>query len=82
MKQLIKTQIKWRKKTQKWDEIAAATKIRANVIEKKKTDRNCGFLLDQYARGRVLTQVPQAYERELLLRNRNIGDPRFEDETD
>ena len=72
LKQLIKTQIKWRKKTQKWVEIATATKITANVIGKKKTDKNCGFLL----------VVPQAYERESLLRNRNIGDPRFEDEND
>ena len=62
LKQLIKTQMKWRKKTQKWVEIETATKIRINVIEKKNV-RNCGFLLDQYARGRVLTQVPQAYER-------------------
>ena len=36
LKQLIKTQMKWRKKTQKWVEIETATKIRANVIEKKK----------------------------------------------
>ena len=81
LKQLIKTQMKWRKKTQKWVEIETATKIRINVIEKKNV-RNCGFLLDQYARGRVLTQVPQAHERGSLLRNRNIGDPRFEDEND
>ena len=36
LKQLIKTQMKWRKKTQKWVEIETATKIRTNVIEKKK----------------------------------------------
>ena len=36
LKQLIKTQMKWRKKTQKWVEIETATKIRENVIEKKK----------------------------------------------
>ena len=36
LKQLIKTQMKWRKKTQKCVEIATATKIRTNVIEKKK----------------------------------------------
>ena len=36
LKQLIKTQMKWRKKTQKWVEIETATKIRINVIEKKK----------------------------------------------
>ena len=36
LKQLIKTQMKWRKKTQKCVEIATATKIRENVIEKKK----------------------------------------------
>ena len=35
LKQLIKTQMKWRKKTQKWVEIETATKIRTNVIEKK-----------------------------------------------
>ena len=75
LKQLIKTQMKWRKKTQKWVEIETATKIRTNVIEKKNV-RNCGFLLNQYARGRVLTQVAQAYKGESLLRNRNIGDPR------
>ena len=66
LKQLIKTQMKWRKKTQKCVEIATATKIRINVIEKKNV-RNCGFLLDQYARGRVLTQVPQAHERGSLF---------------
>ena len=76
LKQLIKTQMKWREKTQRWVEIETATKIRTNVIEKKNV-RNWGFLLDQYARGRVLTQVPQAYEGESLLRNRNIGDPRW-----
>ena len=35
LKQLIKTQMKWREKTQRWVEIETATKIRTNVIEKK-----------------------------------------------
>ena len=43
LKQLIKTQIKWRKKTQKRVEIATATKITANVIGKKKQTRTVDF---------------------------------------
>ena len=38
LKQLIKIQMKWRKKTQKWVEIETATKIRTNVIEKKRQE--------------------------------------------
>ena len=43
LKQLIKTQMKWRKKTQKWVEIETATKIRENVIEKKKQTETVAF---------------------------------------
>ena len=66
LKQLIKTQIKWRKKTQKWVEIATATKIRANVIEKKKqTNRQELWLSSRSMRERTGfdTGTPSLRER-------------------
>ena len=81
LKQLIKTQMNGEKRHRNGLKLRPRQRL-GQMLLKKKTVRNCGVLLDQYARGRVLTQVPQAYEGESLLRNRNIEDPRFEDEND